>query len=99
MLGRASSFALAFRIYSTRIRRSSHRSISAETAVPPILGAPTTISVDKCSWHLPQSSDLPVVRLLDAISHGRCAAVRPDDGRVLPGAERFAEDIRACPLR
>ncbi len=39
------------------------------------------------------------MRLLDLIAQGHCAAVRSEDGRELPGAARFIEDIRNCPLR
>jgi hypothetical protein len=39
------------------------------------------------------------MRLLDLISQGRSARVRADDGCELPGADRFGEVIRHCPLR
>jgi hypothetical protein len=39
------------------------------------------------------------MRLLDLISQGRAARVRADDGCELPGAERFREAVRDCPLR
>jgi hypothetical protein len=39
------------------------------------------------------------MRLLDLIAQGRSARVRADDGRELPGADRFSEVIRGCPLR
>jgi hypothetical protein len=39
------------------------------------------------------------MRLLDLIAHGRGARVQADDGLELPGANRFSEVIRNCPLR
>jgi hypothetical protein len=39
------------------------------------------------------------MRLLDLIAQGRSARVHADDGRELPGANRFSEAIRNCPLR
>jgi hypothetical protein len=39
------------------------------------------------------------MRILDLIAQGRSVCVRADDGRELPGASRFSEAIRACPLR
>ncbi len=39
------------------------------------------------------------MRLLDLIAQGRSARVHADDGRELPGANRFSEVIRGCPLR
>jgi hypothetical protein len=39
------------------------------------------------------------MRLLDLIAQGRSARVHADDGRELPGADRFSELIRGCPLR
>jgi hypothetical protein len=39
------------------------------------------------------------MRLLDLIVQGRCAPVRSNDGCMLPGAERFKNAIRECPLR
>jgi hypothetical protein len=39
------------------------------------------------------------MRLLDLIAQGRTAPVRIDDGGILPGAERFQEAVRNCPLR
>jgi hypothetical protein len=43
--------------------------------------------------------DALLMRLLDLISQGRAARVRDDDGCVMPGADRFSEAIRDCPLR
>jgi hypothetical protein len=39
------------------------------------------------------------MRLLDLIAQGCSIPIRADDGRVLPTAERFKNDVRACPLR
>lgn len=39
------------------------------------------------------------MRLLNLISQGRAARVRADDGCEMPGAGRFSEAIRDCPLR
>ena len=39
------------------------------------------------------------MRLLDLIAQGRAAHIVAGDGRELPGAERYAGAIRACPLR
>jgi hypothetical protein len=39
------------------------------------------------------------MRLLDLIAQGQTASVRADDGRLLPGADRFGDQIRRCPLR
>jgi hypothetical protein len=39
------------------------------------------------------------MRLLDLIAQGRSAHVHADPGQELPGASRFSEAIRACPLR
>ncbi len=39
------------------------------------------------------------MRLLDLISQGQTAVIRTSDGETLPGAERFAESVRACPVR
>ena len=39
------------------------------------------------------------MRLLDLIAHGRTEPIQTDDGRVLPGAERFKEAVRDCPTR
>ncbi|HTD12304.1 MAG TPA: hypothetical protein VK676_09575 [Steroidobacteraceae bacterium] len=39
------------------------------------------------------------MRLLDLIAQGRSARVQADDGLELPGAHRFSEAIRNCPLR
>jgi hypothetical protein len=36
---------------------------------------------------------------LDLIAQGRNASVRADNGRELPGSNRFREQIRECPLR
>lgn len=51
-----------------------------------------------------QSRDWPgrfslLMRLLDLIAQGRNACVHADDGRELPGTDRFSEVIRGCPLR
>jgi hypothetical protein len=39
------------------------------------------------------------VRLLDLIAQGRVEPIRTDEGRSLPGAERFKSAIHACPVR
>ena len=39
------------------------------------------------------------MRLLDLIAQGRTARVHIDDGGTLPGAERFQQAVRNCPLR
>ena len=39
------------------------------------------------------------MRLLDLIAQGRAESIRTDDGCSLPGAERFKDAIRACPVR
>ena len=39
------------------------------------------------------------MRLLDLIAQGQTARVHADDGQELPGASRFSEAMRACPLR
>jgi hypothetical protein len=39
------------------------------------------------------------MRLLDLIAQGRTQAIRTDAGRTLPGAERFTNLVRHCPLR
>jgi hypothetical protein len=39
------------------------------------------------------------MRLLDLIAHGRTELIQTEDGRVLPGAERFKEAVRDCPIR
>lgn len=39
------------------------------------------------------------MRLLDLIAQGRAARVQADDGLELPGADRFRDAIRDCPLR
>jgi hypothetical protein len=39
------------------------------------------------------------MRLLDLIAQGRTESIRVDDGRTLPGAERFRDVVRNCPLR
>ena len=39
------------------------------------------------------------MRLLDLIAQGRTELIRIDDGRTLPGAERFKDAVRSCPLR
>ena len=39
------------------------------------------------------------MRLLDLIAQGRTELIRVDDGRTLPGAERFKDALRKCPLR
>jgi hypothetical protein len=39
------------------------------------------------------------MRLLDLIAQGRTEFIRTDDGRTLPGAERFQDAVRNCPLR
>jgi hypothetical protein len=39
------------------------------------------------------------MRLLDLIALGRTKPIRVDDGRTLPGAERFSDAVRNCPLR
>jgi hypothetical protein len=43
--------------------------------------------------------DFLLMRLLDLIAQGRSAHVFADDGRELPGASRFSEAIRGCPVR
>jgi hypothetical protein len=43
--------------------------------------------------------DVLPMRLLNLISQGRAARVRADDGCEMPGADRFSEAIRDCPLR
>jgi hypothetical protein len=40
-----------------------------------------------------------LMRLLDLIAQGRGARVCADDGHELPGANRFSDAIRACPVR
>jgi hypothetical protein len=40
-----------------------------------------------------------LMRLLDLISQGRTARVHADGGSELPGADRFSDAIRHCPLR
>ena len=42
---------------------------------------------------------LPLMRLLDLIAQGRTELIRSDDGRALPGAERFIDAVRSCPIR
>ena len=42
---------------------------------------------------------LSLMRLLDLIAQGRTELIRVDDGRSLPGAERFRDAVRNCPLR
>ena len=42
---------------------------------------------------------VPLMRLLDLISLGRSDSIRIDGGRTLPGAERFQEAVRSCPIR
>jgi hypothetical protein len=39
------------------------------------------------------------MRLLDLISQGRTELIRINDGRTLPGAERFQDAVRNCPIR
>jgi hypothetical protein len=39
------------------------------------------------------------MRLLDLIAQGRTELTRIDDGQSLPGAERFQDAVRHCPLR
>lgn len=39
------------------------------------------------------------MRLLDLIAQGRTEPIRIDDGRTLPGAERFRDAVRNCPIR
>jgi hypothetical protein len=39
------------------------------------------------------------MRLLDLIAQARSIPIHSDDGRALPTADRFKNDIRACPLR
>jgi hypothetical protein len=39
------------------------------------------------------------MRLLDLIAQGRTELIRIDGGRTLPGAERFQDAVRNCPLR
>jgi hypothetical protein len=39
------------------------------------------------------------MRLLDLIAQGRTDAIRIDGGQTLPGAERFQDAVRNCPLR
>lgn len=39
------------------------------------------------------------MRLLDLIAQGHSIPIRLDDGRVLPTADRFKNDVRDCPLR
>jgi hypothetical protein len=39
------------------------------------------------------------MRLLDLIAQGRTESIRTNDGRTLPGAERFKDAVRTCPIR
>jgi hypothetical protein len=39
------------------------------------------------------------MRLLDLIAQGRTELIRTNDGRSLPGAERFQDAVRNCPIR
>jgi hypothetical protein len=39
------------------------------------------------------------MRLLDLIAQGRTGVIWTDDGRSLPGVERFTDSVRHCPLR
>jgi hypothetical protein len=39
------------------------------------------------------------MRLLDLIAQGRTELIRIDDGQTLPGAERFKDAVRNCPIR
>jgi hypothetical protein len=39
------------------------------------------------------------MRLFDLIAQGRNETIRLEDGQLLPGAERFAEAVRGCPIR
>jgi hypothetical protein len=41
----------------------------------------------------------PPMRLLDLIAQGRTELIRSNDGRILPGAERFKDAVRDCPIR
>ncbi len=41
----------------------------------------------------------PLMRLLDLIAQGRTESIRIDGGGTLPGAERFKDAVRNCPLR
>jgi hypothetical protein len=43
--------------------------------------------------------ELPPMRLLDLIAQGRTELIRINDGRTLPGAERFKDAVRDCPIR
>jgi hypothetical protein len=42
---------------------------------------------------------LTLMRLLDLIAQGRTEPIRVNDGRTLPGAERFKDAVRNCPVR
>lgn len=39
------------------------------------------------------------MRLLDLIAQGRTELIQTNDGRTLPGAERFKDAVRTCPIR
>jgi hypothetical protein len=41
----------------------------------------------------------PLMRLLDLIAQGRTELIRINNSRTLPGAERFQDAVRNCPIR
>src|ERR1700684_3436906 len=48
---------------------------------------------------LQQKSLVLPMRLLDLIAQGRTELIRIDGGASLPGAERFKDAVRHCPIR